>query len=160
MCLGFLAALFGCNKDKYILDGPGMINPNVFDKITVSRYGYSEAQQNFNLELTVADDGWFINGDVCRSYGVFEPEDAIPIPGNMLLAIRSLRAHELPDVTPTELSSEEESIILDGCEILDQGNVEIEIVYTDGICKKKVDKDGFSLKLYNIVLPLFEKKYN
>ncbi len=160
MCLGFLAALFGCNKDKFILDGPGMINTDVFDKITVSRSGYSESQQNFNLELTVTDDGWFINGDIYRSYGVYEPEDAIRIPGDMLLAIRSLRAHELPDVTPTELSSEEENFIRDGGEILDQGNVEIEIVYTDGKRIKKVDKDDFSLALYNIVLPLFEAKYN
>lgn len=160
MCLGFLATLFGCNKDKYILDGPGMINPDVFDKITVSRSCYSEAQLNFNLELTVTDDGWFINGDVCRVSGVYEPEDAIPIPANMQSAIMSLRPNLLPDVAPTELFSEEESIIPDGGEVLDRGNVEIEILYADGRRVEKVDKDDFSIMLYNIVLPLFEEKYN
>lgn len=156
MCLGFLAALFGCNKDKYILDGPGMINPNVFDKITVSRYGYSEAQQNFNLKLTVTDDGWFINGDVCIVSGVYEPEDAIPIPADMHNTIMSLKPHLLPDVNPTELNTGEESIIPDGCEVLDQGNVEIEIIYADGKKVQKSDKNAFSLRLYDIVLPLFQ----
>ena len=160
MCLGFLAALFGCNKDKYILDGPGMENTDVFDKITVSRSGYSEAQLNFNLELTVTDDGWFINGDVCRVSGVYEPEDAIPIPVNMQSAIMSLQPNLLPDVAPTETTTDEDSIILDGTEVLDQGNVEIEILYTDGRRVEKVDEDDFSIKLYNIVLPLFEEKYN
>ena len=160
MCLGILLSLFGCKKDKYILDGPGMVNPDVFDKITVSRYGYSEAQLNFNLELTITDDGWFINGDVCRVSGVYEPEDAIPIPANMQFAIMSLGPNLLPNVTPTETTTDEDSIILDGTEVLDQGNVDIEIIYTDGKRVKKVDKDDFSLALYNIVLPLFEKKYN
>ena len=60
LCIATLLAIFGCKaKDKYILDGPGMVNHCAWDTFYVSRSGDSYAQHNFDITVTYSEKKGF-----------------------------------------------------------------------------------------------------
>ena len=151
MCISALLSLFGCGKkDRFILDGPGMENMAVWDSFSISRYGDSMADQNFQITVQHSDDGYVLKGDVI---GYSETEGMI-LSENDCRKIDELKPHLLPNVVKTENQSE-----TDGVMILDAPTVDIEVVYSNGTLHKKVDKDDFSMSIFNIAEPYFIKKF-
>lgn len=154
--MNFFKKLF-IRKNKHILDGPGMVNPFVWDKFTVSRSGDSYAQHNFDITVVKDYPKYILTGSLRDEHGIYEEEKGIVISGSNAEKIRVLDPEALPDVREIILN-EEENEMLEGCEILDASSVSIVVQYTDGKLQRKVDADDFSLKLYNAVLPYFRKK--
>jgi hypothetical protein len=154
MCLASLTALFGCGKkDRFILDGPGMINPASWDSFSVSRSD-SYAQHNFYINVEVRNEGLVVTGEVRGEDGtVYVDEEGILLPAEASRAIFDLKPALLPDRQPVSEPG------LEGVEILDAAFLTIEVICTDGRVLKKVDEDDFSIEIYQIVMPYFEKKH-
>lgn len=161
MCLGFIASLFGCKaKDKYILDGPGMINPSAWYTFAISRSCDSYAQHNFHITVSNEHEGLVVKGTLLDNDGTeYEDYDGIILPKEACLAIENLNPAELPDFifqeTVTSSNSGDEELI-----ILDAPEIEIEVGYADGRLLQKVDENNFSIEVYEIVLPYFRDKFN
>jgi hypothetical protein len=152
MCISALLSLFGCGKkDKFILDGPDMVNMAVWDSFNISRYGDSMANQNFHITVNYHDDGYILTGEVLG----FEETEGIVLSKEDCRKIDELKPHLLPDVTENEEQSEMEDVM-----ILDAASVEIEVVYRNGTSHKKVDENDFSMCIFNIAEPYFIKKFN
>ena len=158
LCGSFLAALFGGGKkDKYILDGPGMINPASWESFTVSRSD-SYAQHNFYIKVEVRNEGLVVTGEVRGEDGtIYEEEDGILLPQDASLAIYALEPALLPAFQVTEEQPLDEG---DEAVALDQSSVSIEVFCTDGRILQCVDEDDFSIMVYEIVMPHFASKYN
>ena len=150
LLFGWLATLFGCNKNKYILDGPGMENPDAWVTFSVSRSGDSYAQHNFHITVTDTADGYVVKGTLLNCE---EEEEGILLPKSACRKIDALDPGGLPNVTQS--ISEESDIELPLP--LDTPEIEIEVGYLDGRLLSKVDKDDFSLKVYEIVSPYFRE---
>lgn len=145
MCISMLFSLFGCGKgDRFILDGPGMVNTRLWKSFSVSRSGDSYAQYNFAISVTYDEEGYIAN--VITLDG---EEQEFVLPSAACCEIDKLNPHGLPDLqvqTPTE-GGEEEPMILDA------PSVQIEVTYNDGTITKKTDCDDFSIQVYRIVMP-------
>lgn len=144
MCVSMLFSLFGCGKgDRFILDGPGMVNTRLWKSFSVSRSD-SYAQYNFDISVTYDEEGYIAN--VITLDG---EEQEFVLPSAVCRAIDQLNPYGLPDVpseAPTE-SEEEEPIILDA------PSVRIEVTGVDGTTRKKIDYEDFSIEVYRIVMP-------
>ena len=150
LCVSFWASLFGCGK-RHILDGPGMINPASWDSFTVSRSD-SYAQHNFYINLEQRNEGLFVTGEVRGEDGtIYADEEGIRLSRKAENRIRSLEPALLPDCRQVPQGGEE---------ALDLSIIQITVICTDGRILKKTDKDDFSIRVYQIVLPCFENKYN
>lgn len=151
-----LLHLFGCGK-LHALDGPGMVNPFVWQSFSIYRSD-SYAQHNFQITVTYRDasDSYVVTGTLMDAYGtVYEENDGIVLPLPAREAIDALRPQDLMDFVAQNTGKSGEG----GDEelfFLDVPETWIEIVYTDGTRNSKVDEDGFSVKIYEIVLPYFE----
>ena len=158
LCGSLLAALFGGGKkDKYILDGPGMINPASWESFTVSRSD-SYAQHNFYIKVEMRNEGLVVTGEVRGEDGtIYEEEDGILLPEDASLQIYALEPALLPAFQITEAHPSDEG---DGAVALDQSSVNIELFCTDGRILQCVDEDDFSIMVYEIVMPHFASKYN
>ena len=161
LCGSLLAALFGGGKkDKYILDGPGMINPASWESFTVSRSD-SYAQHNFYIKVEVRNEGLVVTGEVRGEDGtIYEEEDGILLPEDASLAIHALMPAMLPVQQPAEDSDAGDLLFPDGLEALDMPDVSIEVVCSDGRILQCADEDDFSIMVYEIVMPHFASKYN
>ena len=145
MCISTLFSLFGCGKgDRFILDGPGMVNTTTWDSFSVSRYGDSMADQNFHITVKYYDDGYVVNGEG-PALGVVQD---VKLPDKACREIDALKPHLLPDVIASAEQSGTEEVIL-----LDAATTEIEVAYVDGTLHTKADEDDFSMKVYRIVEP-------
>ena len=153
LCIATLLAIFGCKaKDKYILDGPGMVNPYAWDTFYVSRSGDSYAQHNFDITVTYSEKGYIVKGTFVN----YEEEAEVLLPRSACEQIDALNPGKLPDaveVVPEESDAEAPFL-------LDAPQVEIGVGYVDGRHLSKVDQDDFSIEIYQIVAPYFEEKYN
>ena len=158
MCGAFLAALFGCGKgkkDRYILDGPGMINHPGWDSVTISRSD-SYAQHNFYIKLVKTGDGLVVTGELRREDGtVCVEEEGILLPIPEADRIYALEPMMLPDCK--ESPDEGNGLFPEGVEVLDMAQVRIEVLSTNGRVLNKVDSDSFSIQVYEIVMPFFKE---
>lgn len=161
MCLGFLSSLFGCKKDKYILDGPGMVNPVTWESISISQYGYSIAQDNFSIDITKTADGCTVSGSIIGDDGTHYEADNIPLPKKILFKLHDLDPCGLPDAVSTDAvstdSAETDAEIFPIDLPLDQGSLSITVRYTDGRTVNKLDADDFVSKVRKTVLPCFKE---
>ena len=147
-----LLSLFGCGKGQ-ILDGPGMINPASWDSFTVSRSD-SYAQHNFYIEVEQRNEGLFVTGEVRGEDGtIYTDEEGILLSSEEADSIYALQPALLPDCRKS--SFDDEDLL-----VLDQSVLSIVVNCTDGRTLSKVDEDDFSIKVYEIVIGCFEKKYN
>ena len=152
MCMSFLLSLFGCKaKDKYILDGPGMVNSYAWDSFDISRSGDSYAQHNFDITVSYSEKGYVVKGTLLG----YEESEGILLPKSACKQSDALDPGGLPDVTNTISADDMEDVI-----ILDAPDISIHVGYVDGRCLPKVDEDDFSIKVYEIVYPYFEDKYD
>lgn len=149
MSFALLGMLFGCNKDKYMVDGPGMINPYVWEYFTVSRSGDSYAQHNFYITVSCSNNGYIVKGTLLNCE---EEEEGILLPKSACEQIDALAPGDLPDVS----NDTSDEINTDLPLPLDTPEVQIEVAYVDGRLLSKADKDDFSIKVYEIVSPYFE----
>lgn len=138
-------------KDKHILDGPGMENTVFWVSFDVSRTD-SYAQHNFNISVTWCEGGYVVQGNLKGEDGT-DYDGEVVLPEEACIQIDKLLPHTLPDAIPVE-SGDDDLIVLDAPEIL------IQVAYTDGTLRRKVDENDFSLQVYEIVLPYFEEKFN
>ncbi len=152
-----LFSLFGClNKKNHILDGPGMINPDAWNQFSVSRSD-SYAQHNFGLTLEYGNRGLMVKGELRGEDGsLYEDEEGIVLSKADAKKIEDLRPFDLPDVVSTEPEDggEEPELL-----VLDAPTISITVDFVDGRIVEKADADDFSLQVYQIVRPYFEKKH-
>lgn len=132
-----------------MLDGPDMENTSAWNSFSISRYGDSMADQNFQITVQKSDIGYVVTGEVL---GYSETEGII-LSKKDCRKIDELKPHLLPDVVKTEEQSETEDVM-----ILDAPSVDIEVGYVDGTLLQKVDENDFSMSIYYIVEPYFIKK--
>lgn len=157
MFRAFLASLFGFKKtpDKCILDGPGMINPFVWDEFSVSRTD-SYAQHNFYISVESTDTGYYVKGSLRDEDGTeYEENEGILLSASVRKKIDELAPCSLSDAVCNESTND----FTDDVFVLDAPDIRITVKYTDGKILKKADNDDFSIKVYNIVLPCFRDKY-
>lgn len=153
VCAAVIFALSGCRK-AHPVDGPGMINPASWDSLSVSRSD-SYAQYNFYIQVDARNEGLFVTGEVRGDDGTLYAEtEGILLSEGEAEALYALQPALLPDCQPDSGDT------LDGVEVLDAPSVFIEVKCTDGRILDKVDKDDFSIDVYRIVLPCFQRKYD
>lgn len=158
MCFSKLFSFFKSGKkSKHILDGNGMINTLYAESFSVSRSGDSYAQQNFYISVKRTDGGYAAKGTLLDDDGTeYNAEEGIALSKSACRAIDELNPEQLPNVaapTGIEESGETEEMI-----ICDAPSIEIEVILSNGCLRKKIDHDGFSMKVYEIVLPCFRKQ--
>ena len=150
VCISAFLSLFGCKA--HILDGPGMVNKAQWIAFSLSRND-SYAQYNFSFTVKDNDDGAFVTG-FCRdeSGNEFENESGIPVPYDTIAELRSLGIDDLEDIpkTPSEETGDTEEVLL-----LDGGSLELSVVYYTDLVIEKVVTAELSMKVYEILLPLF-----
>ncbi len=152
MCISAFLSLFGCKN--HILDGPGMVNKAKWTEFTLSSSG-SYAQYNYSFTVKDSDDGAFATG-YCRDEegNIYENKSGIPVPSKTMKKLRELGLDELEDVPeskPIESGDMELPIPLD------MDSVDLSVVYyTDLVIEKAVTTE-ISMKVYDILLPLFAK---
>lgn len=154
LCITSLLSLFGCkNKDRLIVDGPGMVNPFVWHSFSVTRTD-SYAQHNFHITVGYYDeDSYIVKGTLMDEDGTeYEDYQGIILPESACQKIDALQPQYLPDIYDYVLENAEEPMPLDAPEIL------IEVAYADGRLLSKMDENDFSIKVYEIVLPYFKEK--
>ncbi len=153
MCISALLSLFGCKKEKnpFMLDGPGMINPYAWNSFDITRSGDSYAQHNFYINVNESADGYVVTGTVD---GYCE-EEGILLSKSDSEKIFDLDPGYLPDLAD-EIASGSDTLAT----VLDAPKVSIQVEYYDGRLLEKADEDSFSIKVYEIVQPYFEEKYN
>ena len=148
MCFsGMLSSLKKRFREKYMIDGPGMVNTRMWDSFSVSRSGDSYAENNFCITVKYSEDGYIANGSFINTDG----EYSIELPRSAGKQIDELQPHNLPNYISNTSFSQDEDLF-----ILDAPDVDVEVTYTDGTLCKKIDEDDFSLKVYNIVRPHFK----
>lgn len=111
MLLAWLCALFGCNKDKYILDGPGM-ERQLFQEFTISQNS-DVYEDNFAYTVTKEADTYYLSYEYFDYENKVPDERKIPLKNKTVNELLTLNLLSLPDVQPVDDSSEEE-MILDG----------------------------------------------
>ena len=113
MCIFSFLSLFGCNKNKYIVDGPDMERKAEWISFTISQT--SDVYEG-NFAYTVTKDEQ--DGLYYLFYDYFDYENKVPEERKVRLkdktvnALLEMKLLSLPDVEPKETSGEE--IILDG----------------------------------------------
>lgn len=152
MLLAWLCALFGCNKDKYILDGPGMVNDHPWQSFTVSRSD-SYAQHNFWFTVEYRGTSHILTGE-CRT----EDGDQISIEDGVTLSkeddkyLVNLWLASLPDVEPDKGDIDDEPIPLDSPDYY------LTLTMMDDTTTEKAVTGDLTLELYERFLPYFEKR--
>lgn len=146
---------------KHVMDGPGMENPFVWKRFSISR---SDSYAQYNFQLTVEHledrDCYVVTGALKDDEGMlYEDYQGIVLPDTACHEIDMLHPQNLAElVDRSEAASGAygagEPTPLDAPEVL------LEVEYIDGTLQKKMDEDGFSIKIYEIVLPYFQEKYN
>jgi len=150
MCISALLSLFGCGKkDRFILDGPGMVNVPQFKKLDISSSD-SYAQYNFFFTLEESDFSFFVSGE-CRDENgtIYQIDsDSCELSHQDYEYFRYLKLDSLPDAVPTQ---ESEEIILDA------PVYSMQLTYSDGVTREKSIGTDLTLDFYNRLLPYFVK---
>ena len=152
VCISAFFSLFGCKA--HVSDGPGMENNPHWTAFTLSRND-SYAQYNFSFTVKDSNDGAFVTG-YCRDKdgNIYENESGITVPHKTMDKLRELGLDDLEDIpkaTPSESGDTELAIPLD------QGSVDLSVVYYTDLSIDKAVTTELSIKVYDILLPLFSK---
>ena len=152
MCLAAILAFVGIgDKNKHILDGPGMVRELKWTSFTIS---HSSEISNEIFSFTIYND-WdnpSVIGD-CRDgegneYNIDEP---IPISYETIEAIRAMEPEYLSQANNEPFIFEGEEVFM-----LDGSSVNASIVI-NGVENKKSASSDFALKIYKLLLPYFKK---
>lgn len=160
LCFSFLLSLFGCGKgDRFILDGPGMVNPYAnqppaaWDGFTVTQSA-SFSQYNFWFTVERKDGGLVLSGECQDEEGEYLQIEGVQLFVADAAYIEELGLGELQDDTP-----DSDGIMIDGIlieEPLDAPSVNLTLHCPDGSnLKKQFGSDG-AMELYYRFLPYFK----
>lgn len=152
MCISALLSLFGCKniKDKYILDGPGMVNIPVWKSFSISQ---SHSCANYNFDFTVSQDefgDYYVTGTCIDDEGnLYQEENGKPITYETVDKLHALKLDELEDV------KENQSEIDDDLFLLDATVVTLNLTYVGGNVVKKAASEDLAFQIYNYLSPYF-----
>lgn len=152
VCISAFLSLFGCKPQ--ILDGPEMVNKAQWTSFSLSHSG-SLAQYNFSFDVVDSDDGAFATGNCIDNDGNHcENESGIPVPPETMDKLRALGLDDLEDIpqTPSKESDESDELI-----ILDASSTELSVVYYKDFKIEKAVTSEISMKVYEILVPLFSE---
>ena len=122
-----------------------------WDSFSISRSD-SYAEHNFHISVKYHTDGYIVKGIFLG----YEDERCIVLPKSACQKIDELQPQSLPNVVCNRVEDD----FFDEMIILDAPEVNVEVAYTNGTLLPKVDKDDFSIQVYQIVWPYFAKKYH
>ena len=133
------------DKDKYILDGPGMYYEPKWIELTVSGRG-SLAEDNFSFTVTDNNEEAFVDGE-CVGYSDY---DGIKLSSETVWALRRLNLEKLENVKKQDMQNDDDIIILD------EGSRSLFITLPSGEVVEKVVSYELVREIYDMLLPYFE----
>ena len=148
LCCSLALFLFGCERDKLILDGPGMVYEQPWTAFTISRSGSST---RYNFRFTVSDDGdqSLVTGECYDEEGNFYTEEiGIVLSAEDVWKLRwmDLQTLDPPQEIPDDLEP-----------ILDDNKITLFLVRPNGETVEKRASGDLSMEIYQLLLPYFEK---
>ena len=111
MCLEALLSLFGCHKDNYILDGPGMERA-LWQEFTISQSS-DVYEGNFAYTVTNEYDEYYLVYEYFDYKNNIPDERKIKLKDATVNELLSMDLLSLPDEQPSE-SLQDEEMVLDG----------------------------------------------
>ena len=149
MCMAFLLSLFGCNKDKYILDGSDM-ERELWQEFTISQ---TSDEYNQNFSYTVKYDETEDKGDLymevpheTKGYPVLKSIELDSDTGNELINLNILSFTDEPKESD-ELEAE----------ILDVTFLKFSVTDSSGDVFKKVISNEAEQKILALITPYANK---
>ena len=143
-------SLFGCfQKDKYILDGPGMEREYEWISFTLSRSS-SYANYNFAFSVNIKEKKAFVDG-YCRDDNGEEyiDEEGIELSKQTLKELRGLKLEYLDDV------SKESDDTDDGLIILDADITTLTLTLDINETVEKRISDDLTMQIHQLLSPYF-----
>lgn len=151
LCGAFLAALFGCgNKDRHILDGPGMERNTAWDAFTVSRTD-SNSLYIFWFTVEQTETAYMLTGE-CRDEDgcAYTVTEGMELSAEDAIYVQNLCVADRQDILPDDGFGGEELILMDAPDF------SLILHCTDGSdCKKAITSDE-TIEMYNRFLPYFK----
>ena len=145
LCIATLLSLFGCKgKDKFLVDGPGMVNDQPWKAFTLS-HSASYAQYIFWFTVEQGDFAFLLTGECRDENDEYTIDDGVEISAADLRFLRDLRLDALSE----EVSSDDDLLVMDA------PNVSLVLTYMDGTQQKKAISSDTAIAIYNRFLPYF-----
>ena len=152
MCMAFLLSLFGCNKDKYILDGCDM-ERELWQEFTISQTS-DEYNQNFSytVKYDETEDKGYLYMEV--------PHETKGYPVLKSIELDSDTVNELINLNILSFTDEpKESNELEA-EILDGPFLRFSVTDSSGNVFKKVISNEAEQKILTLITPYVQKIIN
>ena len=149
MCIAWLMTFLGCGKEKpHMLDGPGMEYQSPWTQFTLSR---ADSSTRYNFWFTVIDSGdqALVTGECRDAQGnSYSETSGIPISGEDLWQLRWMELYSLdpPTQWPEDLDMP-----------TDMPVITLTLTLTDGTTEEKNASGELSMKIYELLLPYFQK---
>ena len=152
MCMAFLLSLFRCNKDKYILDGPGM-ERELWQEFTISQTS-DEYNQNFSytVKYDETEDKGYLYMEVPHETKGYPVLKSIELDSDTVNELINLNILSFTD-EPKE-SNELEAEILDGTFL------RFSVTDSSGNVFKKVISNEAEQKILTLITPYVQKIIN
>ncbi len=152
MCMAFLLSLFGCNKDKYILDGSDM-ERELWQEFTISQTS-DEYNQNFSytVKYDETEDKGYLYMEVPHETKGYPVLKSIELDSDTVNELINLNILSFTD-EPKE-SNELEAEILDGTFL------RFSVTDSSGNIFKKVISNEAEQKILTLITPYVQKIIN
>ena len=152
MCMAFLLSLFGCNKDKYILDGSDM-ERELWQEFTISQTS-DEYNQNFSytVKYDETEDKGYLYMEVPHETKGYPVLKSIELDSDTVNELINLNILSFTD-EPKE-SNELEAEILDGTFL------RFSVTDSSGNVFKKVISNEAEQKILTLITPYVQKIIN
>lgn len=149
MCMAFLLSLFGCNKDKYILDGSDM-ERELWQEFTISQTS-DEYNQNFSytVKYDETEDKGYLYMEVPHETKGYPVLKSIELDSDTVNELINLNILSFTD-EPKE-SNELEAEILDGTFL------RFSVTDSSGNVFKKVISNEAEQKILTLITPYVQK---
>lgn len=151
MCMTFLLSLFGCNKDKYILDGPGThMERQLWSEFTISQIS-DEYGQNFSytVKYDETEDKGYLYMEV--------PHETKGYPIEKNIQLDSETINELINLDLLSFDDKLEVSEGLGVKILDGTFLRFSVTDSSGnVFKKSISSDA-EQKLLTLITPYVKK---
>ena len=152
MCMAFLLSLFGCNKDKYILDGSDM-ERELWQEFTISQTS-DEYNQNFSytVKYDETEDKGYLYMEV--------PHETKGYPVLKSIELDSDTVNELINLNILSFTDEPKESNGSEAEILDGTFLRFSVTDSSGNVFKKVISNEAEQKILTLITPYVQKIIN
>lgn len=152
MCMAFLLSLFGCNKDKYILDGSDM-ERELWQEFTISQTS-DEYNQNFSytVKYDETEDKGYLYMEV--------PHETKGYPVLKSIELDSDTVNELINLNILSFTDEPKESNESEAEILDGTFLSFSVTDSSGNVFKKVISNEAEQKILTLITPYVQKIIN